>query len=113
MKIGSGSVGSASRARPASSRAASVSRRASAIVAIDARREDGKLGPDVGHLRILAKNLLEERDRLRPPPLAREIDGGAILLERLALVLGIGQRLGVLCGKIGLRSDIAERLQPL
>ncbi len=45
---------------------------------------------------------------------AGEVDRRAVALEDLALVLRIGQRLaGALASSVGLRADVAERLQPL
>ena len=62
------------------------------VEAVQPRREHGELAPDVGHLRFVAQDLLQQRDRLRPLPLAGEVDRGAVALEDLALVLRIGQR---------------------
>ena len=83
------------------------------IEAIGSRREHGELRPDVGHLRIVAQDLLQQRDRLRPFALAGEVDGGAVGLEHRALVLRIRQRFARASRILGLRADIAERLQPL
>ena len=83
------------------------------VEAIEARREDGELTPDVGHLRLFTQDLLQQRDRLRPLPLAREIDRRAVPLQDFPLVLGIGQRAARLRRDVCLSADVAQRLQTL
>ena len=83
------------------------------IVPLDPNREGGELAPDVGHPGIVAQDLLQQRDGVAPLAIARAIYRRAIRLEDVTLVLRIGQRLAGRGRHVGLRADVAERLQPL
>jgi len=68
--------------------------------------------PDIRHLRLLAKDLLRETDRLAPPAFAGQIHSHSIALENLTFVLRIGQGFAwrYCCGA---SADVTEGLQPL
>ena len=83
------------------------------IVPLDPNRGGGELAPDVGHSGIVAQDLLQQRDGVAPLAIARAIYRRAIRLEDVTLVLRIGQRLAGRGRHVGLRADVAERLQPL